>query len=296
MAKTCGVVVTYQPAGSVIGNVKLLSDQFPAVVIVDNGSADSFQSLLAELEAMTGVSLVRNPSNLGIAAALNLGIRQAQKMGFEWVATFDQDSTITPDYIESMMSAHEACPLRGQVALISPVHCASEKEWLEREKAALPSPYSMLWVAMTSGSLIKMKVFDEGLWYDDALFIDYVDFDFCLRLGQRGYKTIQSARSCLIHNLGTLEKHSFLGLFPVSIKSHSATRYYYIMRNRLVMYRRFAMRFPMWAAHDMLWLCMDWAKILLFESDKTAKLINAIKGFGDGIRGRLGPFTAAAKK
>jgi rhamnosyltransferase len=141
---------------------------------------------------------------------------------------------------------------------------------------------------MTSGSLIKASAFLKTGLYDEAMFIDYVDFDFCLRLWQQGYKLIRSCRSGLLHHLGSLEAYSFLG-FPITITSHNAVRRYYIMRNRVIMYRRYAVAFPFWVIKDFLWLCLDLTKIIVFEHDKSAKLRHAFKGLRHGLAGITGP-------
>ncbi|HWF17859.1 MAG TPA: hypothetical protein VG754_01245 [Verrucomicrobiae bacterium] len=150
-----------------------------------------------------------------------------------------------------------------------------------------------LLVAMTSGSLIKTRALIENGLYDEAMFIDYVDFDLCLRLRRRGFKLIRAGRAFLLHCLGTLEAHSFFG-FPLALTSHNATRCYYIMRNRVAIYRRYGLLFPFWAFNDFIWLLIDFTKIILFEQDKRAKLGNALRGIRHGLAGLSGPMASAA--
>jgi rhamnosyltransferase len=145
---------------------------------------------------------------------------------------------------------------------------------------------------MTSGSLVKTSAFASVGMYDEGMFIDYVDFDFCLRLWQHGCKVIRSCHSCLLHHLGSLEAYSFLG-FPITITSHNAVRRYYIMRNRVIMYKRYASAFPFWVIKDFAWLCLDITKIIVFEHDKRAKLGHAFKGLRHGMAGVTGPLVTA---
>ena len=102
--KVCAIVVTYHPQPSVIDNMRLLSPQVAAIVIVDNGSGEQSALVLSALEAMPGVRLIRNSTNLGIASALNAGIKWAAAENYNWVVTFDQDSSVTPNFIASMQA------------------------------------------------------------------------------------------------------------------------------------------------------------------------------------------------
>ncbi len=286
--RVCAIIVTYHPQLSIIENVERLRPQVTEIVVIDNGSAAKSEILLSQLEKIPGLRIIRNAKNLGIAAALNTGIKYAGDAHYDWVATFDQDSTVTPDFVSSMFAAYESCPFKNEVALISPIHCVSEEEWKKKHAGRARKNFSLIRVAMTSGSLIKASAFlDTGL-YDEGMFIDYVDFDFCLRLWQHGYKLVRSCRSCLLHHLGALEAYSFLG-FPITITSHSALRRYYIMRNRIIMYRRYTRSFPVWVLKDFGWLLLDVTKIVMFEHDKGAKLRHALKGIRHGLAGVSGP-------
>jgi rhamnosyltransferase len=289
--RVCAIVVTYHSAPSIIDNVKAIRQQVSELVIVDNGSGEQSGKLLLELEKNPGIRVIRNQKNLGIAAALNIGIRHAAAADYPWVATFDQDSTVTPGFIQTMLATYESCETNDKIAMISPSHCLSEADWKRKTRRG-GKPCSKVWVAMTSGCLIKTRaLMDNGL-YDETMFIDYVDFDFCLRLRERGYQLIRARHAFLLHCLGTLEAHSFLGL-TLALTSHNATRCYYIMRNRFLMYLRHGRTFPFWAFNDFIWVLIDFAKIVLFESDKRAKLSQAFKGIRDAFAGVTGPLVSA---
>jgi rhamnosyltransferase len=286
--RVCAVIVTYHPQSSVVDNARLLRPQVAEIVVVDNGSDAKSAALLSELEQISGVRVLRNPQNLGIAAALNLGIRHAANAGYHWVITFDQDSTVTPGFMESMQAAYESCPFKQKVALISPTHCVSEAAWKRKSSQRSRPIFSLIRAAMTSGSLINIHaLLDAGL-YDEKMFIDYVDFDACLRLWQRGYQLIWSRRSFLLHHLGSPEGHFLFGI-PFTLVAHNPTRRYYIMRNRVIVYRRYAGAFPRWVMKDMAWMMLEFAKMLVFERDRAAKLSRAFKGIRDGLAGVSGP-------
>jgi rhamnosyltransferase len=148
--------------------------------------------------------------------------------------------------------------------------------------------FSFVRTAMTSGSLIRTEVFTRLGFYDEAMFIDYVDYDHCLRAQAAGYRLLRANRVLLHHRLGAAQKHTVFGR-EIAIKVHSAWRRYYITRNRILVYRRYALRFPRWCLYDFGWSVLELGKVLVFESDKLAKLRNMLQGLTHGLLGKTGP-------
>lgn len=282
------VVVTHNPGHDVLTNLNLLLEQV-SVVVVDNGSPQNSAEVLRRIELTQGVRLIRNQQNLGIGAALNIGIRNALAAGAEWIATFDQDSSVGKTYFVDLFRALKQVPSSEAVRILSPTHVVdSSQRALQtgRKEAAFDVA-----TVITSGSVIRASTFAEAGFYDESLFIDYVDFDYCLRVKRQGYRILLIDSVPLVHHLGKLEAHRLLG-FPVTIKSHRPWRRYYIMRNRFLMYRRYGLSFPGWALVDFGWLFLDLTKILLFEDQKVAKLRNVFKGIVHGLLGRTGALVA----
>jgi rhamnosyltransferase len=78
-----------------------------------------------------------------------------------------------------------------------------------------------------------------------------------------------------------------LGL-KVSFRIHTAWRYYYIVRNRLVLYRRYFTTFPRWTLHDARWLVLEFGRIVILENGRRQKLYAVFQGLRDGLRGNTG--------
>src|SRR3954471_9077506 len=116
----CAIVVSHNPPAEIIDNVSALLEQVDEAVVVDNGSGSETAALLGRLGRHSKVSVIYNKENLGIAAALNAGVRHARKAGRRWVATFDQDSRVTPDMLTSMLQAYDRYPARESVAILCP--------------------------------------------------------------------------------------------------------------------------------------------------------------------------------
>jgi rhamnosyltransferase len=283
------VVVTYNPGTRTIENLRALTTQVSAIV-VDNTPSQTCgeREVLQTIEQMDSVQLIRQGQNLGIAAALNRGIREVINSGYQWVATFDQDSTVTPRFFDGLLTAYHNYPARERVALVAPLMYYPESKEIEVANADQLPESSRVRTAMTSGSLIRTAVFTKHGFYDEALFMDYVDYDYCLRVQRAGYQLLRANRVLLYHRLGALKTFHLFGR-EFSVKTHDAWRHYYITRNRLLMYRRYGFIFPRWGLYDFGWFFLDLGKALAFESAKFAVIMNILKGVVHGLIGKTGP-------
>ena len=96
----CAVLVTFFPRTEDILGLALIREQVQFVVIVNNGSDQRLLALLREPCQQLHIHLIENGCNLGIAAALNIGIRWALARHFKWVIFFDQDSSPTTGMVK----------------------------------------------------------------------------------------------------------------------------------------------------------------------------------------------------
>lgn len=266
--------------------MRRLCSQAAEVILVDNGSEGASVQIVELAGKMPGVHLIRNGSNLGIAAALNIGVRFALQFNRSWIATFDQDTAIPKDYFEQLFRAYQMCPDSQGVGMITP------GGWTEIGASAAPASsakpaWSFAQGAISSGSLIRADVFGLIGFYDDTLFIDYVDTDFSLRLRKYGFKILSAPSVVLEHELGTKQTRRLLG-FQISFRIHAAWRYYYIVRNRLLLYRRYLTFSPLWVLYDARWLVLELGRIIVLENGRRSNLRAVFQGIRDGLRGRTG--------
>lgn len=287
----CAVVVAYHPAAAIIKNIAALLDQVDEVVIVDNGSAGDSKASLDKLSSYRQVSVIYNQENLGIAAALNIGVRHAKAAGYEWVATFDQDSSVMPGMIMTMLQAYNLYPDKDKIAGLSPRYQNQSTGGVRSSPPDLPYkkglPYAEKLVVMSSGNLLKSSIFDAVGYFNEALFIDHVDTEFCLRCAQQGYKIIEVRDAILLHQIGFPVQHKILWRW-VTTANHSSLRRYYVARNGLYVYKKFALIFPAWVAHDAYNFLKLIVLVVLFESDKSKNLLAIFRGVIHGLSGRMG--------
>jgi len=282
------VVVTFNPDDKLSHRLQALRGQVQTLLVVDNGSINSMAVHAMALEA--GCSVILNPTNLGIAAALNQGAQAAMEHGAEWLATFDQDSLVPPDAIAQLLAMLGSLQNRSRVAILAMSHrdrgtgrdYHRPGEILEETER-----WRSMRTTITSGSLVRVSVFPQVGLFDERLFIDAVDLEFCLRCRRHGLLVVESREVLLTHSMGDSTTRVLFGL-PIVLTRHSALRRYYITRNQLEMCRRFAAVDPRWVLGALWDLASGSAITLLLETERGAKLGAMFSGLRDFALRRFG--------
>lgn len=268
-------------AGIVLFNpdIKRLKENIDAFIIqcthlylVDNGSGnvDEVKGLLNQYN-QSKISILWNRENQGIAKALNQLTSAAQKEGFDWILTLDQDSVVP----SNIVGEFEKYINNSSVGILCPIICDRNKD----EEIKINEDCTEIDECITSGSLLNIKAWSEIGGFDERMFIDGVDFDICYRLRQRGYKIYCIHSVVLLHELGHIEYHRFL-FWKVLVKNHSAFRKYYIARN--IIYVAKKRKSVLLAIKGILQEVKLLGIVLLYETDKKSKSISIIKGIRDG--------------
>lgn len=266
------------------------------IVVVDDGT-DGTSALLAERYPQ--VTVIRTPENLGAAGAWAAGLAYAAlEKGHDWVWTFDDDSVPADDALEALLEGAESLgnaeSEAGIVAALA-VHretgdCYHPLLW--RDGFVKPSAELLrqpIWFAdlvISSGCMIRRGVVEKvGLPRAD-FFIDFVDFEYCLRARSHGYKIAVITRAEVAHEIGDAQKVWLPG-YSRAWLNHAPFREYYISRNLVYaawwLYPSLgAKRFVM--GH----LARHAGGVLLFGSNKLACFRKMAQGFWDGCRANLG--------
>jgi len=284
-SQVCGVVISYKPSPDLLNTIQLALSQLAHVIIVDNTPTEESPDVLNRLGQQQASTIIRNMRNLGVASALNIGMRQALKMGFLWVITLDQDSWMRDGYVEEMLSTYRKAAERTCVGMLCPRY---QDARLGRVDAAPRAMNGEVSICITSGAMIRSETFDLLGPMEDDFFIDSVDHEYCLRMRQAGLKIIECPRAILVHSLGRITEHALLGRnFPTS--NHSARRRYYITRNRLVLMRRYFSKDREWTVTEFKRMVMETAIVFLFERARLSKAKFMMLGFWDAVFNLLGP-------
>jgi rhamnosyltransferase len=244
--------------------------------------------------------VLRQAGNIGLAAAQNLGIAWARDRGYRYVLLLDQDSMPERDMVPTLMEALRRLAAGQKVAAVGPrFHDRREdrdapfvrigfplnrKLWCQRADQTVAADF-----LISSGSLIPMDVLDHVGVMDAGLFIDNIDLEWSFRARAAGYTLHGVCGATMHHRLGDARRTLPFGLGMVVV--HGPERLYYMMRNRVRLYRM--KHTPLvWVAQD---LPRVWAKLFLFGvliGPRRRNVRFMLRGLWDGLRGREGACTA----
>jgi rhamnosyltransferase len=267
-------MVTFNPSlNDLRGSVLALLGQVEALVVVDNGSGN-VEDIAGFVAHYPQVTLLCNNGNLGVAAALNQAFEWAEKSGFDWVLTLDDDSEI-PD---GMIEGYRRCLAGRQddgakVGIVCPL-LRNRKDGTVFHSKRNDSE------CITSGSLTNVAAWRKIGGFDDWLFIDGVDFDFSRRLVRAGYPIVECTGVVMPHQIGESRTVNLGFKHPIAW-NHAPFRWFYIERNALYIDAKLGTY--SWL-RSVARLAQDMLIVLLFERDKSAKVGAMLRGWRAGKR------------
>lgn len=287
-ANTCAVIVTFHPDDRFVFLLQRVTSQFSAVFIIDNGSSPAALEMLQREASQQKITLLSNPTNRGIAAALNQGIRQARIANYDWAVTFDQDTEIYPRFLARMLDVFDRSG-GGNIIIGSNYDESHKSRKLTKHRLDDADPIAKeRKTLITSGTLIPLDIFDRiGLFREDY-FIDSVDHEFSLRARAHGYRLLLSCEPLMQHRIGNeVDRQSSFRL--LLSYHHPPRRKYYISRNTVFTAIQYFSREPAWSIRQGWRMLSDLASIILLENDKSRKLSAFLTGMVHGIKGKTGP-------
>lgn len=288
MCKVAAIIVSYNPDSNLFDSINLLLNQVEKVIIVDNRSKEKYVKYIKSINE-DKIEIILNKENLGIATALNIGVRKALENGYEWILTMDQDSKASPDMVKKMFNVYNSINREERKDILSIFPNFVDERIQSIEENSNMNSYEYVDADITSGNLLRKEVFEKVGFFDDSLFIDLVDTDFCMRLNEKGIKMIKIRDAVLYHSLGESKTiKGILGSFNTS--NHSALRRYYMTRNRFYIWEKYKGLNSFTLNRDKKLFKKEFVKIILGEKDKVNKIKMVLRGYKDykkGIKGKL---------
>ncbi|HEX7110953.1 MAG TPA: glycosyltransferase family 2 protein [Mizugakiibacter sp.] len=298
------MIVAYRPDRHALAAlIERVRPQVAHLVIVDNASRDeALDTLLARHAGDAGVEALRQHTNVGLAAALNLGIERARAARCGAVLLLDQDSLPAPDMVAQLAAALASLRATGRAAAVGPAYRDARTGIaapfvrigfpLNRKRYANEGAAVECDFLITSGCLIALDALDAIGTMDARLFIDNVDMEWSFRARARGWRLYGIGAAAMEHRLG--DAHRRLPLLG-AVAVHGPVRLYYMMRNRVFLYR-LPQTPRIWVAQDLPRLGLKLAIFGLLLAPRRANLRAMLRGLADGMRGRLGPYSGASSK
>lgn len=199
------VVVTYNRLPLLRRNIACLRANAPVsrIIVVDNGSTDGTAEWL-ESERDERLCTVRQ-ENVGGSGGFHRGIDEAVKAGADWVWCMDDDVFPRADCLQQMLpyTADE------RVGLIAPRRLMAGRVFTNdftgydfthpfrslytgklAKLATLPSEPTPIAGTAFEGPLIRAEAVKKAGLPNRDLFIFCDDTDYCIRLGQAGYRLL----------------------------------------------------------------------------------------------------------
>lgn len=200
-----GIVLYYPDLERFKRNIEAISKRVDKVVLYDNGISDDVSAYLQECDLK--FICLGDGNNEGIAVALNNIMQCAKNNNVNWVITLDQDSIIPSDYFDQVVLRLNN--LKNQkIGIICPKVMDKRRIYTSNMDVHTSDADYEVDMCITSGSCTNVTAWDEVGRFDDYLFIDLVDNDFCKRLRLRGWSILQMGAVVLDQEYGNITPKS----------------------------------------------------------------------------------------
>ena len=275
------VIVSFNGGREILECIDAILLQAGRVLVVDNGSLPGSLDLLKDLQREGKIQLISSRSNLGLAAALNLGVKEGLTSGFKWILTLDQDSGPSRDMLEVMLNYFAA---HDDALVLSP-------NFVSRDGEKKTDKSGEVKYAITSGNLIHKSVFENVGLFNAGYFIDCLDFDFSLRVRKNGFKIHKVGGATMTHEVGVnMVLPKIVGGFYTQ---HEPSRRYYMFRNFILLTKSHFRFDPKFILKLGVLYCVFLLLLIVYDKRRFFNLQLIFKGVKDGVIGRSGPLSVS---
>jgi len=288
--KIGGSVILFNPDSNVMSNIKTYAACLDFLIIIDNSPNENPQFAVAFKDQIKNTIYQWLNRNEGIARALNVACVRAIENSCDYILTMDQDSFFEGDLQKFLADIGELETKYQNIGIISPCH-----QVFQQSKPVQHRRFTEISGTMTSGNLLNLNAYSKAGPFEEKLFIDYVDYEYCLRLRKCGFSIIQDNDIWIGHSLGEFRGRYFLGRM-IGASNHNYIRRYYITRNSLFVIRKYFFFDIPFGLKVIKNLINDVARIIFFEKDKLLKLKSMCKGAYHTLINRFGEYDEKKKK
>ena len=209
------------------------------ILVVINGSTDGTEEYVAKELSNKRVHHINTGKNLGGAGGFNVGIKEAYKLGCDYIWIMDDDSIVHKDSLDELINAD--AKLNGNYGFLSSKVlwtdnslCVMNKQKRTFSKWFKNFDSDLEEIAMASfvSLFIKSSVVKElGLPIKD-FFIWTDDWEYTRRISRK-YKCYYVGKSVVTHKC-----KENIGASIATVPEERLDRFNYMYRNDVVLYRR----------------------------------------------------------
>ena len=258
--KVLATITTYNPDIELLEkNINAVVGQADKLLVYENDSRNRQE--IVELCNKIGVEVVLNDKNYGVAGPLHDGVEYADKNGYDYVFTLDQDSVISDGMVKKLATILMS---DKKIAMV----CGTRVNPDFVEPLPLEDWFGPVNSVITSGALSDVKAIKDVGNYIPELFIDAVDCEICYRLTKNGYQIFSSGVQYL-HCIGEPVKCKIL-FKTFRTLNYSPFRLYYTWRNSYFIFRNYRENKAIKELKK--YIRYMEIKVILVEKDKIKKL------------------------
>lgn len=283
--KLAGFIVLYNPdLNALCHNISCVIDHVDHLYLYKNSSVDEAHILkIFDTQTKKKISFIGDGVNIGIAGALNKAARLSIEKEYSHLLTLDQDSYFKNGHLllyKELVDKTEEKDIG--------IYCSNISN---RGELVFDQDQPSLTVvdSITSGSIFPISTFLVVGYFDEPLFIDAVDYEYCYRARKEfGLRTLVFTNIILEHEVGYPEK--IFGGFTTD--NYSAQRTYYIVRNHLIIWSRYPDYFQSSYKRVLIkgHILKRFVKVLLGEKHKVEKMKAILLGLVHGLLNKTGKY------
>ncbi len=299
-AKVAAYITLYQDKEAALKCIEAISTQSTqvnAIFILDNSPVRLLEKYNEEL-----ITIHFAPSNLGIGAGLEMALAWAMERDYQFLWSFDQDSIPTENCLEILLQTYSSLSSdRYPIGIIGPT--AMDRKNNEIIQAAVFAKTGFVAVPhqpeshfyecdspITSGSLINLAAAKTVSPPRADLFIDGLDFDYGMRLKQKGFHNLIVPSAIMFHNFGNPIRVNYFNR-QITFQQYSSLRHYYICRNHTYLDIFYSQGWDCYFSYllRIKYLIFTAVKILWYDPEsKLIKIWACLLGTYHGTIGKLG--------
>ena len=302
--KVAAYITAYQDIEALKNTITAIKKQsytISEILIIDNSEKqivfeNNLENILVEF----------HPENIGVDGGLNIAIKWAIEKKYDFIWLFDQDSQPAADSLKILLAKYQELSLKYNIGIISPQildintsqefpgYVFQDYKFVPKLGYAQATDYYTCDGVITSGSLVNLTAAKSVKLPKGNLFLDAVDYAYCMNFKSQGYEIIVVKNIIMQHRLGNYSKvkDRFSKINnEILTFTCSPSRYYYACRNHTYFETRQSNK-------RMLHLCIVYRfkclidmiiRVIRYEPDSVLlKLWACTFGTFDGFRGRLG--------
>ena len=183
------------------------------IIVIDNGSRPEQLAILADVRTATDVTYLPLATNRGFAGGMNAGIREAARLGADYVWLVNNDAFPEPNCLARLLAVMEAdtslaCVtprLLGTDGVEQPAGgrydiATGENTFADNAMLAQPVGTDGFW-AVATAPLFRTIALTKSKGFDERFFAYWEEVDLCLRLARCGYR-FQAVPDVTVLHLG----------------------------------------------------------------------------------------------